>query len=182
MRPPCSTTLAALADRVEQFRSAIMAVDLPADAVAGVEVARGGRSNAIPGHRIVDGLALEAGEWFADVKAELGIQGQRTHVIAGLYQTHTREILPGGAMMDVLHQLSPDHFVLDAGIDGDRPDPRDTVTLVEEIAADDVAVKFGDDAVETGVTQHPVKSSTDTSTDGKSGVKRCASATDLNAW
>src|SRR5271157_3765682 len=75
----------ALPDRVEQFPTAIMTVDLPADAVAGLEVAWGGRSDAIPGHHVVDGRALEAGEWFADVVTELGIQGERTHVIAGLY-------------------------------------------------------------------------------------------------
>jgi len=138
-----------LPDRVEQFPTAVMAVDLPADAVAGVEVAWGGRSDAVPGHHVVDGRALEAGEWFADVVSELGIQGERTHVIAGLDQAYTREILLRGAMMDVLHQLSPDHFVLDAGIDGNRPDPGDAVTLVEEIAADYLSAKFGHDAVET---------------------------------
>ncbi len=132
-----------------------MAVDLPADAVAGFEVARGGRSDAIPGHHVVDGRALEAGEWFADVVTELGIQGERTHVIAGLYQAHTRETLLRGAMMDVVHQLSPDRFVLDAGIDGNRPDAGDAVTFVEEVAADYLAAKFGHDGVETGVTQHP---------------------------
>src|SRR5579875_2347297 len=60
-------------------------------------------------------------------------------------------------MMDGLHQLSPDPFVLDAGIDGNRADPGDAVTLVEEVAADYLAVKFGHDTVETGVTQHPSK-------------------------
>ena len=45
-----------------RFSTAVMAVDLPADAVAGLEVAWGGRSDAIPGHHVVDGRALEAGE------------------------------------------------------------------------------------------------------------------------
>lgn len=62
-----------------------------------------------------------------------------------------------GAVMGVLHQLSPDCFVLDAGIDGNRRDAGDAVTLVEEVAADYLAVKFGHDAVKTGVTQHPGK-------------------------
>ena len=51
-------------------------------------------------------------------------------------------------MMDVLHQLSPDRFVLDAGIDGNRPDTGDAVTFVEEVAADYLAAKFGHDGVE----------------------------------
>ena len=131
-----------------------MAVDLLADAVAGIEVAWGGRSDAIPGHHVVDGRPLEAGEWFSDVVTELGIKGERTHVIAGLYQAHTRETLLRGAMMDVLHQLSPDRFVLDAGIDSNRPDTSDAVTFVKEVAADYLAAKFGHDGVETGVTQH----------------------------
>src|SRR5271169_3584662 len=58
-------------------------------------------------------------------------------------------------MMDVLHQLPPDRFVLDAGIDGNRPDTGDAVTFVEEVAADYLAAKFGHDGVETGMTQHP---------------------------
>ena len=146
IRPSCSTTLRrALPDRVKQFPTAIMAVDLPADEVAGLEVAWSGRSDAVPGHHVVDGRALEAGEWFADVVTELGIQGERTHVIPGLYQAHTREILLRGAMMDVLHQLSPDRFVLDAGIDGNRPDAGDAITFVEEVAADYLAAKFGHD-------------------------------------
>jgi hypothetical protein len=115
----------ALPDRVEQFPTAIMAVDLPADAVAGLEVAWGGRSDAIPGHHVVDGRALAAGEWFADVVTELGIDGERTHVIAGLYQAHTREILLRGAMMDVLHQLPPDRCVLDSILSAiEQGDPR----------------------------------------------------------
>lgn len=76
----------ALPDRVEQFPTSVMAVDLPADAVAGVEVAWAGRSDAVPGLHVVDGRALEAGERFADVVSELGRQGERTHVIARLYR------------------------------------------------------------------------------------------------
>ena len=52
------------------------------------------------------------------------------------------------------HQLSPDRFVLHAGIDSNRPDTGDAVTFVEKVAADYLAVKFGHDSVETGVTQH----------------------------
>jgi hypothetical protein len=46
----------ALPDRVEQFPTAVMTVDLPADAVAGVEVAWSGRSDAVPGRHVVDGV------------------------------------------------------------------------------------------------------------------------------
>jgi hypothetical protein len=59
-------------DRVDQFPTAIMAVDLPAEVVAGLEVAWGGRSDAIPGDNVFDGRALEASEWFADVVTEFG--------------------------------------------------------------------------------------------------------------
>jgi len=50
----------------------------------------------------------------------------------------------------VLHQGRADAPILHCRIDGDGSQPDDWRTLIDEVAADNIAVEFGNDAVRAG--------------------------------
>jgi len=72
-------------------------------------------------------------------------------VIARLHEADPRCAVARHPIEHVGHQRRTDAPVLCGRIDGDRPQPDDRRTFVDEIAADDPAVLLGDDAIETGI-------------------------------
>jgi hypothetical protein len=50
-----------------------------------------------------------------------------------------------------LHQLVPDHTVLDRGIDRGGPHTSNGGPLIEDITADDAAIELGNDDIIAGV-------------------------------
>jgi hypothetical protein len=76
-------------------------------------------------------------------------------MIGRLDQPDPREAPLCHPSKDVLHQLASDRAILHGGIDRDRPDARHGRTLIEEVAADDLAVKLGDHRIEAGVCKQP---------------------------
>src|SRR5579862_9792826 len=90
----------------------------------------------------------------AHLEAKLGIERQRAHVIARLHQANSGEAPGLRAVHDRAHQLTADALVLNLGIDRDRPDARDGIALVEEVAAGDFPVMLGHHAMESRIAQH----------------------------
>ena len=76
-------------------------------------------------------------------------------MVGGLDQPDPREAPLRHPIEDMLHQLPPDRAILRGGIDCDRTDASHGRTLVDEVAADDPAVKFGDHRMDAGVRKHP---------------------------
>jgi hypothetical protein len=58
-----------------------------------------------------------------------------------------------GAIQHVLHEPSPHASILQAGIDRDRADSGNDGTLVQEVAADDSAIKLRHHLVEPRVRE-----------------------------
>ena len=69
-------------------------------------------------------------------------------MIRRLHKPHAGRVARRGSLHHRLHQAAPDRAVLHRGVDGYRPDAGDRIALVEKIAADDLAVEFGDHFVE----------------------------------
>ena len=107
-----------------------------------------------PGMVRWSGLSLQAGERFADVEAEGGVEGERAIVEGGLDQTDSGGALLVRAVHRGLHELTTDAEVLYVGVDGDGANASNQGTLIEAVAADDPAVVFGDDAIEAGAREH----------------------------
>ena len=81
-----------------------------------------------------------------------------------------------------VHQRAPGAVVLHRGIDRDRPHAADRVALVEEIAADDPAVRLGHHVEGLGAGDHAGSEARPPSPAlGMSGGKLCASAMALKA-
>ena len=76
-------------------------------------------------------------------------------MIGRLDQPDPREAPLRHPIKDVLHQLASDCAVLHGRINRDRPDTSHGRTLIEEVAADDPAVKLGDHRIEAGVRKQP---------------------------
>jgi hypothetical protein len=76
-------------------------------------------------------------------------------MIGRLDQTDPRIASARYPIKDMLHQLASDRAILHGRIDRDRPDASHCRTLVEEVTADDPAVKLGDHRIEASVRQQP---------------------------
>ena len=127
---------------VFQFSGSIMTVHVLAQPVAAVEVCFGGGPDHMALDRNSERIALHARQMFADVVAKLGIQGERPCVKASLNQADTWEISLARALMHRVHQAPANRAILHRWIDGNRPNPGDSVTFVEKIAPDDPTVFF----------------------------------------
>jgi hypothetical protein len=98
--------------------------------------------------------ALQYRNRFTGVEAKLRVKAERTFMNAGLMEPYAGNILLRGAVDNVLHQTSPDAAILYRWINGNRPDTVDAGTLVEEVAAYDATVEFGDHRIELRVGKH----------------------------
>jgi hypothetical protein len=76
-------------------------------------------------------------------------------VKASLKQSDASEIPRRRTLMHSIHQTSADCAILHRRINRDRPDACDRVSFVEEIAADNTAISFSDNAVELRMLEHP---------------------------
>src|SRR4030095_36599 len=70
-------------------------------------------------------------------------------MISPLYKSHAREASLCHTIKNILHQLSPDAAILDSRIDRDGTYASYDRALIEEVAADNLAVQFCDDSIET---------------------------------
>jgi hypothetical protein len=110
----------------------------------------GCRSRDLPPRRI----ARHAGEQLADREAELGVERQRPGVVARLQEPDPRCRPLDAAPHDVLHQSTAHATVLDGRVDRDRSDAVDGRPPVQEVAADDSAVRLRHHGVEVRALQH----------------------------
>ena len=138
----------AVRDRLAQLAGSIVAVHPDAQGVAGGFVVTRGRADGISRHRELERFAVHRGKRAANIEAELGVQAERPVVIGNLDQPDARGASFDGPFEHRCHERAAHAVVLRGGIDADRPQPRDGGPLVEEVAAQDVAVALRDHAVD----------------------------------
>ena len=100
------------------------------------------------------GAALHAGEWFADVKSEGGVERERAVVEGSLHQPDSSGAALVRAIHGGLHEFAAHSEILRSGIDGDGTDAADDGALVKAIAADDAASLLRHHAIEVRVGEH----------------------------
>jgi hypothetical protein len=99
----------------------------------------------------IEGFTGKRGQGFPDGETKLGVETQRTSVVAGLDEPDAGHSLFFGACEDCSREFPRNLVVLMAQFDRDRSNGVDRRSFVEEVASDDTAVVLGDDTKEPGL-------------------------------
>ena len=140
-------------DRIECLAGSVVTVDESADAITCFKVRLNGRPHLIAGRQNPDGGTLHARDGFPRQKTELRIEREGTAVIGGLQKPDSWKLQLCGPVEDGLHQAPANPRILQAEVDGDRTDSSDGRTLIEKIAAGNLAAYFSYNAVEPWMRQ-----------------------------
>src|SRR5262249_53525901 len=137
-----------LLDGVEEIAPSMVSVDPQAELIAGGEIFRACWPDVIAREAEGERRALHRGERLARVKAELRIERERAVVPGDLHQADARKAPFGGAVHHGLHELPPKRAIHHGRINRDRANAGDHRALVQEVAADDLAIQLSDHGVE----------------------------------
>jgi hypothetical protein len=74
---------------------------------------------------------------------------------ASLNEPDPREALGGRALMEGLHQVTPDATVLHRRIDSDWPQSCDRIAFVENITPDNATIELSHNTVKFRMRKHP---------------------------
>ena len=129
---------------IAQLSAAVMTVHIPANTVGSLSVCGRRRADGAAGDCNPRRRSLKVDQMLAYRKPELRIETERAGMVAGLDQANACRLVVRRALQHVGHQGGADAPVLRARVDRDRSKPDDQPTLVDKVAADNLAVALGD--------------------------------------
>src|SRR4029077_18387685 len=136
----------ALLNRVFELASTIVSVNPNTQVVAGYEVARVCRADAIARRRLLNRRSLHTRKGLTHYEPELGVEGKGTIVVRRLNQTDACEFFLGCPLHDSLHELAAQVFVLYCWVNRNRSNPGNRGSLIQAIASDHPSALFGNNA------------------------------------
>ena len=105
----------------------------------------------------LDRRPLHRGYRLTRVKPELGVKRKRPVVKGRLQQAGALETAFRGARQHRFHKRASNALILNLRIDGNRPNARNRRALVKTVAAQYLPARFGNHAIETGMSEHHQK-------------------------
>ena len=155
IRPSRSATTAVpCSNRVAQLAATVVTMHRSAKPVAFLQIRHACGTYAVARSRRLDRRPLHRGYRLTRIKPKLGVKRKRPVVKGRLQQARALETAFRGARQHRFHKRAPDALILNLRIDGNRPNARNRRAFVKAVAAQYLPARFGNHAIETGMSEH----------------------------